>query len=194
TEPVQVVYRSRDCGFQYKDLRKLDVDQRDTWLKSFKLENKARGFDLRQDVLLRVAILRTGEDSYHFVWSFHHIVMDGWCLSLVNKEVFESYAALEEGRVPVLAPAVPYSSFIEWLEAQDREVAADYWSSYLSGYEQQTALPAVKSGRKSEGYTASDWVTDLERELTTRGGGRVKGYPGGSGGPPSEPTSRLGNS
>ncbi|MBE0339247.1 non-ribosomal peptide synthetase [Paenibacillus sp. 23TSA30-6] len=168
TEPLQVVYRSRDCGFQYKDLRKLDVDQRDTWLKSFKLENKARGFDLRQDVLLRVAILRTGEDSYHFVWSFHHIVMDGWCLSLVNKEVFESYAALQEGRVPVLAPAVPYSSFIEWLEAQDREVAADYWSSYLSGYEQQTALPAVKSGRKSEGYTASDWVTDLERELTTR--------------------------
>ncbi|WP_149094049.1 non-ribosomal peptide synthetase [Paenibacillus terrae] len=168
TEPLQVVYRSRDCGFQYKDLRKLDVDQRDTWLKSFKLENKARGFDLRRDVLLRVAILRTGEDSYHFVWSFHHIVMDGWCLSLVNKEVFESYAALQEGRVPELAPAVPYSSFIEWLEAQDREVAADYWSSYLSGYEQQTALPAVKSGRKSEGYTASDWVTDLERELTTR--------------------------
>ncbi|WP_025715888.1 non-ribosomal peptide synthetase, partial [Paenibacillus sp. 1-18] len=168
TEPLQVVYRSRNCGFYYKDLRELDVDKRNTWLKSFELEDKARGFDLRRDVLLRVAILRTGEDSYHFVWSFHHIVMDGWCLSLVNKEVFESYAALQEGRVPELAPAVPYSSFIEWLEVQDHKAAADYWSSYLSGYEQQTALPAVKSGRKSEGYTASDWVADLERELTLR--------------------------
>ncbi|ASR47662.1 non-ribosomal peptide synthetase [Paenibacillus kribbensis] len=168
TEPLQVVYRSRDCGFYYEDLRELDVETRDTWLKSFKLEDKARGFDLRRDVLLRVAVLRTGEDSYHFVWSFHHIVMDGWCLSLVNKEVFESYAALQEGRVPELAPAVPYSSFIEWLEAQDREASADYWRSYLSGYEQQTALPAVKTGRKNEGYTASDWVTDLEHELTLR--------------------------
>ncbi|MEC0182799.1 non-ribosomal peptide synthetase [Paenibacillus peoriae] len=168
TEPLQVVYRSRDCGFYYEDLRELDVETRDTWLKSFKLEDKARGFDLRRDVLLRVAVLRTGEDHYHFVWSFHHIVMDGWCLSLVNKEVFESYAALQEGRVPELAPAVPYSSFIEWLEAQDRETSADYWRSYLSGYEQQTALPAVKTGRKSEGYTASDWVTDLEHELTLR--------------------------
>ncbi|MGG1640083.1 amino acid adenylation domain-containing protein [Paenibacillus sp. NRS-1782] len=168
TEPLQVVYRSRDCGFQYEDLHKLDVDTRDTWVKNFELEDKARGFDLRRDVLLRVAILRTGEDSYHFVWSFHHIVMDGWCLSLINKEVFESYAALQEGRVPELAPAVPYSSFIEWLEAQDGKAAADYWSSYLSGYEQQTALPAIKFGRKSEGYTASDWTTDLERELTLR--------------------------
>ncbi|AET61298.1 peptide synthetase 3 [Paenibacillus terrae HPL-003] len=166
TEPLQVVYRNRDCGFQYEDLHKLDVNTRDTWVKSFELEDRARGFDLRRDVLLRVAILRNGEDSYHFVWSFHHIVMDGWCLSLINKEVFESYAALQEGRVPELAPAVPYSSFIEWLEAQDHKAAADYWSSYLSGYEQQTALPAVKSGRKSEGYTASDWVTVLERELT----------------------------
>ncbi|WP_342417692.1 amino acid adenylation domain-containing protein [Paenibacillus sp. FSL R10-2782] len=168
TEPLQVVYRSRDCGFQYEDLHKLDVGTRDTWVKNFELEDRARGFDLRRDVLLRVAILRTGEDSYHFVWSFHHIVMDGWCLSLINKEVFESYAALQEGRVPELAPAVPYSSFIEWLEAQDGKAAADYWSSYLSGYEQQTALPAIKSGRKSEGYTASDWATDWERELTLR--------------------------
>ncbi|TQR95459.1 amino acid adenylation domain-containing protein [Paenibacillus ottowii] len=165
TEPLQVVYRNRDCGFYYEDLRELDSDQRDIWLKNFKLKDKARGFDLRRDVLLRVAILRTGEDSYHFVWSFHHIVMDGWCLSLVNKEVFEGYAALREGRAPELAPAVPYSRFIEWLEAQDRKTAVDYWSSYLSGYEQQTALPAVKSGRKSEGYMASDWMTDWEPEL-----------------------------
>ncbi|KYG94634.1 non-ribosomal peptide synthetase, partial [Paenibacillus polymyxa] len=168
TEPLQVVYRNRDCGFQYEDLHHLDEDEIDTWVKNFKLQDKARGFDLRRDVLLRVAILRTGEDSYHFVWSFHHIVMDGWCLSLINKEVFESYAALQEGRVPELAPAVPYSRFIEWLEAQDAKAATDYWSSYLSGYEQQTALPAVKSGRKSGGNTASDWVTVLERELTLR--------------------------
>ncbi|PNQ82013.1 non-ribosomal peptide synthetase [Paenibacillus sp. F4] len=168
TEPLQVVYRNRDCGFQYEDLHYLDENEIDTRVKNFKLQDKARGFDLRRDVLLRVAILRTGEDSYHFVWSFHHIVMDGWCLSLINKEVFESYAALQEGRVPELAPAVPYSRFIEWLEAQDAKAATDYWSSYLSGYEQQTALPAVKSGRKSGGNTASDWVTVLERELTLR--------------------------
>lgn len=168
TEPLQVVYRNQDCGFQYEDLHHLEKDEIDTRVKNFKLQDKARGFDLRRDVLLRVAILRTGEDSYHFVWSFHHIVMDGWCLSLINKEVFESYAALQEGRVPELAPAVPYSRFIEWLEAQDRKAATDYWSSYLSGYEQQTALPAVKSGRKSGGNTASDWVTVLERELTLR--------------------------
>ncbi|WP_311083014.1 non-ribosomal peptide synthetase [Paenibacillus polymyxa] len=168
TEPLQVVYRNRDCGFQYEDLHHLDEDEIDSRVENFKLQDKARGFDLRRDVLLRVAILRTGEDSYHFVWSFHHIVMDGWCLSLINKEVFESYAALQEGRVPELAPAVPYSRFIEWLEAQDRKEATDYWSSYLSGYEQQTALPAVKSGRKSGGNTASDWVTVWERELTLR--------------------------
>lgn len=168
TEPLQVIYRSRECGFIYEDLRELASEEQEARLAKFKLEDQARGFDLRRDVLLRVAVLHTSEDNYRFIWSFHHIVMDGWCLSLVNKEVFEGYAALQAGQMPELAPPVPYSRFIEWLEAQDRQAAVDHWKDYLTGYDQQTLIPGTISAQsqRTEGYAASDWVKDLDRELT----------------------------
>ncbi|KAF6585498.1 hypothetical protein H6F38_35790, partial [Paenibacillus sp. EKM208P] len=78
---------------------------------------------------------RTGESSYRFVWSFHHIVMDGWCLSLMTDEVFGAYVALLEHKQPELAPVKPYSDYIEWLEHQDAQEATRYWSDYLAGFE-----------------------------------------------------------
>ncbi|KAF6616313.1 amino acid adenylation domain-containing protein, partial [Paenibacillus sp. EKM102P] len=107
----------------------------------FVTQDKARGFDLSKDALMRVAVFRKGDHSYRFVWSFHHIVMDGWCLSLMTDEVFGAYAALLENKQPELAPVKPYSDYIEWLEHQDAQEASRYWSDYLAGFEQQTLLP-----------------------------------------------------
>ncbi|KAF6649096.1 condensation domain-containing protein, partial [Paenibacillus sp. EKM301P] len=95
-----------------------------------------------EDTLMRVAVFRTGDRSYRFVWSFHHIVMDGWCLSLMTDEVFSAYFALLENKQPELAPVKPYSDYIEWLEHQDAQEASRYWSDYLAGFEQQTLLPS----------------------------------------------------
>ncbi|KZE78885.1 non-ribosomal peptide synthetase [Paenibacillus elgii] len=167
TEPLQVVYRHRDCGFHYEDLRGMEEAERSAYVQAFEVADKAKGFDLSRDVLIRVSILRIGERAYRFIWSFHHIVMDGWCLSLVNKEVFEGYNALREQRQPELAPAVPYSRFIEWLEAQDGEAAAAYWRDYLSGCEQRTALPSTKL-REAEGYGPGEWSCGLGKSLTER--------------------------
>ncbi|MGF9913674.1 amino acid adenylation domain-containing protein, partial [Paenibacillus ehimensis] len=166
-EPLQVVYRNRDCGFYYEDLRGMEEAERSAYAQAFEIADKAKGFDLSRDVLIRVSILRTGDQTYRFVWSFHHIVMDGWCLSLVNKEVFEGYNAIREQRQPELAAAVPYSRFIEWLEAQDGEAAAAYWRDYLSGYEQRTALPGTKL-REAEGYVPGEWTCGLGKSLTGR--------------------------
>ncbi|KAF6578836.1 hypothetical protein H6F38_36740, partial [Paenibacillus sp. EKM208P] len=70
------------------------------YIEEFTRRDQQRGFDLAKDALMRVSILRTSDDSYHFVWSFHHIIMDGWCLSLVTNEVFGGYTALVEGKTP----------------------------------------------------------------------------------------------
>ncbi|KAF6621906.1 hypothetical protein H6F38_28685, partial [Paenibacillus sp. EKM208P] len=126
-EPVQVIFRHKDVGFRCEDLRHLDEQERDAYVKEFIRKDKAAGFDLSRDALMRVAILRTGDEDYYFVWSSHHILMDGWCVALVTDEVFEAYFAAVEHRQPKLAPVTPYSQYIEWLEAQDEEAAASYW-------------------------------------------------------------------
>ncbi|MDO3682170.1 amino acid adenylation domain-containing protein, partial [Paenibacillus ehimensis] len=167
-QPVQVVFRSKDNGFAYMDLRDMNETERAVYLDTFIREDRVRGFDLEKDPLMRVSVLRTGEETYRFVWSSHHILMDGWCVALMTGEVFESYFALMQHKQPELAPVTPYSQYIEWLEAQDAEEAARYWSGYLAGYEQQTLLPTGKPQVKAEGQRFETLFCDLGKPLTGR--------------------------
>ncbi|WP_157244100.1 non-ribosomal peptide synthetase, partial [Paenibacillus elgii] len=162
-QPLQIVYRSKQAGFRYEDLRGMEEAERQAYVAAFLEQDKARSFDLSHDALMRVSVLQTGDAAYRFVWSFHHIVMDGWCLALVTNEVFGTYFALLEKRQPELAPVVPYSRYIEWLERQDGEEAARYWSGYLAGFEHQTLLPQE---RKAERYDAQKLSFQLGKGLT----------------------------
>ncbi|MFD1464185.1 amino acid adenylation domain-containing protein, partial [Paenibacillus farraposensis] len=167
-EPVQVIFRRKDIGFRYEDLRHLDDRERGAYVKEFIRQDKATGFDLSRDALMRVAILRTGDEDYYFVWSSHHILMDGWCVALVTNEVFEAYFAAVEHREPKLAPVTPYSQYIEWLEAQDVVAASSYWKDYLLDYDQQTSIPTGKAGVKADGAQFEHVLCDLGKDLTGR--------------------------
>ncbi|SCW86107.1 non-ribosomal peptide synthase domain TIGR01720/amino acid adenylation domain-containing protein, partial [Paenibacillus tianmuensis] len=165
-QPLQVVYRHREADFAVEDIRGLSEEGQHLRVKRLLREDRQRGFDLTRDVLIRVSILRTGDESYHFLWSSHHILMDGWCLSLVTEEVFEMYFAALEKRKPKLEPVTPYSRYIEWLEARDRDEAAAYWRNYLSGYGEQTLLPSSKAREQEAGPLFGSLFCHLGKPLT----------------------------
>ncbi|SFR11785.1 non-ribosomal peptide synthase/polyketide synthase [Paenibacillus sp. cl130] len=164
-QPLQVVYRNKRGELYVEDIREKEKTAQEQYIEEFTRRDQQRGFDLAKDALMRVSILRTSDDSYHFVWSFHHIIMDGWCLSLVTNEVFGGYTALTEGKPPQLPVVTPYSRYIEWLERQNRQEAAEYWSGYLWGYEETAVLPQAKTG-KTQGYEAEYLEFDLGIDLT----------------------------
>ncbi|WP_197262107.1 non-ribosomal peptide synthetase [Brevibacillus laterosporus] len=173
-QPVQVVYRNKPAGFLYEDLREMNEQQCEGYIATLMNKDKAKGFDLAQDALMRVFILRIGDETYRFLWSFHHILMDGWCLSLIAKEVFEIYFAYQKQSQPELAPVSPYSSYIEWLEQQDGEAASRYWNDYLQGYEHQTALGKTKPQRKVAGFVLERRIISLSEQLSQRINQRAK--------------------
>ncbi len=164
-QPIQVVYRHRSVDWTCKDLRGMGDQERQTYLERFAQEDKLRGFDLSEDSLMRIAVFRTGDASYHFQWSFHHILMDGWCLSLVIQEVFSSYMSIEAAATLEQQVDNTYSRYIEWLEQQDETEAADYWNRYLAGYEQQTVLPQVRVQGSASGYIREKVTCALEDRL-----------------------------
>ncbi|MBU7321098.1 non-ribosomal peptide synthetase, partial [Paenibacillus oleatilyticus] len=165
-QPLQVVYRHREADFAVEDIRGLSEEEQLLRVKRLHHEDRQRGFDLTRDALIRVSILRTGDESYHFLWSSHHILMDGWCLSLVTEEVFEMYFAALEQRKPKLEPVTPYSRYIEWLEARDRDEAAAYWRNYLSGYGEQTLLPSSNAREQGTGPLFGSLFCHLGKPLT----------------------------
>ncbi|ROQ63162.1 amino acid adenylation domain-containing protein [Streptomyces sp. 840.1] len=138
SEPVQVVQRKAPLPFAVRDLRGLP-DQ-EGQLDAFLAEDWTRGFDLSRAPLVRVTVLRTAEERRFVVWSFHHILLDGWSVQILQKELFALYRRLLDGTPAALAPTVPYRRYIEWLNAQRGDVSADFWADYLAGITEPTDL------------------------------------------------------
>ncbi|WP_340387692.1 amino acid adenylation domain-containing protein [Paenibacillus sp. FSL E2-0151] len=167
-EPLQIIYHDKPVGFEYEELLHLQVHEKQAYLDEKAEEDKLRGFDMEHDALVRFKILRTEEQSYHVLWSFQHILMDGWCLAQLTQELFEIYSALTSGKQPAGGKGSDYGDYIEWLEKQDDQAASGYWTAFLAGYEGQTVLPGQKEPAPSGRFTADHVTAELGKDLSKR--------------------------
>ncbi|MGD2087201.1 MAG: amino acid adenylation domain-containing protein [Candidatus Aminicenantes bacterium] len=153
--PLQVILKERQVEFLYNDLRGIaENDTRKKAIEAFKEKDRQRSFNLMKDVLLRVAVLHTGDAAYEIIWSFHHIIMDGWCLGILFKDFLAIYHAFLENRPYQLPAITPYKKYIHWLNQQDEKKSRNYWAKYLEDYEQKTSIPKMKgiNEEELEGY------------------------------------------
>jgi len=166
-KPLQVVLKKREIDLLYKDLS-ANSEQK-TEITNYRMSDKQKGFDLTHDPLMRFALFKTAKTSFTLIWSHHHILMDGWCLSLFFKELFTIYRALVRNHTPRLEPAALFKNYIDWLEEQDREEGLKYWENYLAGFEQQTSLPQWETRLKeSEStYRLEEYDFELGEEETS---------------------------
>jgi amino acid adenylation domain-containing protein/non-ribosomal peptide synthase protein (TIGR01720 family) len=151
-EPLQVVLKEREVSLYYEDISGCRDKEKENYLEEFLRRDKEQGFELSKDMLLRISLFKMGEDSYKLVWSFHHILLDGWCMEILFKELLQIYQALKQEE-PIRLPEVPpYIKYIEWLEQQDQEEGLKYWQKYLEGYQKQASLPQSRKSVKANGY------------------------------------------
>src|ERR671918_2513532 len=133
-EPLQVVYRQVVLPWVEEDWRGVSPSEQQARLEAFLEADRARGFALGQAPLMRCALLRAAEERYYFVWSFHHLLLDGWSLPLVLKEVSACYEAYCGGRAISLKHPRPYRDYILWLQRQDLAQAEGFWRQALRGF------------------------------------------------------------
>src|SRR5207244_9355688 len=70
----------------------------------------------------------------------HHLLLDGWSLPLLLKEVFQFYDAFCAGQELHLEICRPYGDFIAWLQQQDLSQAEAFWRQTLEGFTMPTSL------------------------------------------------------
>jgi len=108
---------------------------------AYKAADRAKGFNLESGSQMRLTVLGLGNDTYEFIWSFHHILMDGWCVGILVGEFFQFYMGLLSGVEPMMGPVYSYASYIEWLSKVDHQESMDFWKKYLAGYEPVANVP-----------------------------------------------------
>ncbi len=139
-QPLLIVRNRIEIPWEIADWRAIPVDEQETRISAYLKSDRQTGLDLSQAPLMRLALFQLKRDFYFMLWSFHHIMLDGWSMRLVLNEVYQVYEALEKGIAPSLAPTTPFQSYIRWLQNQDLERAENYWKQYLKGFASPTSL------------------------------------------------------
>jgi amino acid adenylation domain-containing protein len=146
-KPRQIVLKERRTTIQYVDLSAMSEQEKQNYTDEYVKKDAALGFRLEKDIPMRISVIKTDSKAYKLIWSFHHIVMDGWCVSKIVKELFTGYLA-QIKNVPLEPAAVhPYYHYLEWMNKQDRKQSKAYWENYLSGYENTAILPRLGKGK-----------------------------------------------
>lgn len=164
--PVQVVLKERSFQAEEIDLSGLSEAEQNERIEDYKRKDKEKGFNLSKDIPMRTAVFKKGQDRYEWVWSYHHILLDGWCFGIVVQELFEVYQALRENKPYSLGPVKPYKEYIKWLESQDKQKSLAYWEHHLAGFEGQTTFSEQRKKPEQAGNQPEELLFTLPKEDT----------------------------
>ncbi|MDZ7967877.1 MAG: amino acid adenylation domain-containing protein [Nostoc sp. DedSLP03] len=144
-KPYQVVYRQVDLPWDFQDWRELSLPEQEKQLEVFLAADRKRGFTLSQVPLMHLALIQVADNAYQFVFSYHHILMEGWSLTWLWKEFYEFYNAFCKGQDLHLEYPRPFREYISWLQQQDISKAEIYWRKTLRGFTVPTPLMIDKA-------------------------------------------------
>ncbi|MBE8967603.1 non-ribosomal peptide synthase/polyketide synthase, partial [Nostocales cyanobacterium LEGE 12452] len=150
-QPLQVVYRQVDVNLQIHDWQELSAQEQQQQLEVFLHSQRQQGFQLSQAPLMHLDLIQLDADNYQFIWSFHHLLLDGWSVPLVFKDLLYFYQAFSEGESLTEQPTTrSYRNYIAWLQKQDLALAEQFWRQKLQGFTAPTPLNVDKpsSNRK----------------------------------------------
>src|SRR5262249_35670506 len=126
-KPVQVISAGARVRVEINDWRGIAPEERGRRLTAFRQSDREQGFDLSAGPLMRVAVFRVSDSSWVYIWTFHHLLLDGWSAQIVNAELSAAYESLSGGREPQLPFARSYGDYIDWLHERDLSRAKKFW-------------------------------------------------------------------
>lgn len=141
---TQVIREPSDWFMDVRDLRHLDVEEREAEVMRLAEDEATRSFDLvlgplhkaRRVRLMRTRLLHTQDNEHVLLLTKHHIISDGWSLGILIDEMGELYRSIVNGEAPNLPELkVQYADYASWqrnwMEGPVFEHQLAYWRENL---------------------------------------------------------------
>ncbi|OXM68368.1 non-ribosomal peptide synthetase [Amycolatopsis vastitatis] len=154
-ETVQVVAGDVEIPWREADLSHLGEADAAAEVDRLLAEDQADRFDVTRPPLLRLLLIRLGEDRHRFVVTSHHVLLDGWSTPIVLGEMSAAYAGEP---VPTAPPS--YRDYLAWLSRQDAEATRAAWRSELAGSDEPTLVDADAGKTMVMPDELSEWLSE----------------------------------
>ena len=164
---AQVALRKVEVPLREEDWREVPETRHEELMQGYQQQDRERGFDFSEAPLMRLLLIRASEDTYYFLCSYHHALLDGWSLAILLKELGHYYATYSRGENKQVEQVRPFRDYIAWLQRQDSSSAETFWRRMLAGFDTPTPLPEVDLKRTEEECYERRYKTKaVEKALT----------------------------
>ena len=170
-EPFQVIEPELRIAVALEDLRGLEEAEQSERVKAALQREGQEPFDLARGPLLRMKVLKLGEQEHILLRTMHHIVSDGWSQGVFNREFMVLYERYREGREnPLKVLEVQYADFAiwqrRWLESGALSEGLSYWKEKLQGIPERLELPTDRPRPVMQTFGAEACHVKVSAELT----------------------------
>jgi amino acid adenylation domain-containing protein/non-ribosomal peptide synthase protein (TIGR01720 family) len=170
-KPVQSVAPFHPLTLPLIDLTDQAETEREATARSIATQEAQHPFDLANDSLVRIKLIRLSSTHHILLLTVHHIVCDGWSVGVFIHELATFYNAFATGE-PISLPDLPiqYTDFAawqqEWLQGELLETQLAYWKRHLSGTLPVLELPTTRPRPTTETGRGAIQTSSLSLVLT----------------------------
>ncbi len=168
-EPLQIVHKSVNLPWINHDWKSLSQIEQEKNLEDFLKRDRNQGVALDQTPLMRCTLIHLNEREYRFIWSHHHISLDGWSFPIILQQVFTFYEAFNQGKEFSWGLPISYKNYIAWLNKQNLPDAQSFWAQKLENFDFSNLLsfklPISNSNKQTHKYQAQ--YINLSASLTS---------------------------
>jgi hypothetical protein len=157
-EIVQTIRKPEKLKIQFFDISKEPKNIQSALEKEIIFENTNKPFDLSQDILFRISIVKISQNKYLFLLTFHHIVSDAWTLAVLWEELSEIYKNIssKKSNKDFLISKLQYKDYSTWEQSSDYllklSAQRDYWLKKLKDIPGLLDLPLDYLRPKAQTY------------------------------------------
>ncbi len=166
---VELLPAASDLPMKKYDLR--DAHDVDAQLASFSVQEVGAPFDLARGPLMRSSLVQLADDEHVFLLTLHHIVFDGWSVSVLMRELSILYTAFLTRQSDPLPPlTIQYPDYAawqhQWLSAERIQSQSDYWRTKLADAPVLLDLPTDRPRPPQQSFAGNILSVSLDAELT----------------------------
>ncbi|HYW19654.1 MAG TPA: amino acid adenylation domain-containing protein [Nodularia sp. (in: cyanobacteria)] len=170
-QPLVIISPEKSLLIPVIDISALPTTQKEANVREHIQTEAQKSFDLKTDILLRVKLLRLGEEEYVVLFTMHHIVSDGWSIAILIRELGELYQAISKDQAPSLSELpIQYADFAawqrQWLTTEVLESQLNYWLHQLAGAPTLLELPTDNPRPATQSFKGASHSFQLSAELS----------------------------
>ncbi|MFL9458798.1 amino acid adenylation domain-containing protein [Tolypothrix bouteillei VB521301_2] len=172
-QATQLIHSNPNWKVSIVDLQQLASSEQERESQQLAQLQASEPFDLGTEALIRATLVVLSQREHVLLLCMHHIVCDGWSVSIFVEELAALYNACCEGKPSPLAPLpIQYADFAiwqrQWLQGEIRQSQLSYWLQQLENAPTFLPLPTDRPRGAVQTFNGVCQTFILSVELTNR--------------------------